>query len=301
MSNIKERYRQFKAWQKQLPTWELKSAETQHCCNCGHDFTGNYCPYCAQAAGAGRITWQSVRQGVMEIWGVGNRSMPQSLLQLLLRPGYFVRDYISGHRQVSFPPVKMLIVVAVIVTLLTRLVESCGLAALDGTSSSDVDGNLVSQFFEWTDRNQGWGMLIISSLFILPTWMLFRYAPAYPRHTLPEGFFLQVFLSTLTVILTFFATLIPITGIIGPVYIVVTYRQLFGYSTWSTIWRTGCCLIFAIMALIIVYFLTSEKARQESLLVDTLMTLLFLILAVLPTLIGHLISRHRYRRRTRQG
>ena len=39
--------------------------------------------------------------------------------------------------------------------------------------------------------------------YILPTWLVFRFAPGYPRHTLPEGFFLQVFLSVQWLLLGF--------------------------------------------------------------------------------------------------
>ncbi len=41
---------------------------------------------------------------------MGNRSLLYSLWQLIWRPGYFISDYINGKRQVSFPPVKMLVV-----------------------------------------------------------------------------------------------------------------------------------------------------------------------------------------------
>jgi len=69
----------------------------------------------------GPITWHSVWQGVMDVWGVGTRSLPFTLWQLLWRPGYLIRDYISGKRQVSFPPVKMLVVMAVHLVLVYGL------------------------------------------------------------------------------------------------------------------------------------------------------------------------------------
>ena len=38
----------------------------------------------------------SVSQSVMEVWGLGSRSIVSSVWQLLLRPGYFICDYIGG-------------------------------------------------------------------------------------------------------------------------------------------------------------------------------------------------------------
>ena len=96
----------------------LSNGRVQHCNNCGIDFTGNFCPICSQKAGMGRIGWKSVRQGIMDIWGLGTRSLLYSIWQLLWRPGQVIGDYLDGKRQVSFPPVKMLFIIAVIYSVL---------------------------------------------------------------------------------------------------------------------------------------------------------------------------------------
>lgn len=51
------------------------------------------------------------------------RSMPYSLLQPLLRPGYFIGDYITGRRQVSFPPMKMLVIMGLLVLMVNNLAD----------------------------------------------------------------------------------------------------------------------------------------------------------------------------------
>ena len=87
---------------------------------------------------------------------------------------------------------------------------------------------------------KGWSSLISNAFFILPTWKLFRNSPQNTRHTLPQGFFIQVFLATQSLILQAISQL---TGIWVPffvmvLYIISTYKQLFGYRWWGTIWRT---------------------------------------------------------------
>ena len=52
---------------------------------------------------------------------MGNRSLLYSLWQLIWRPGYFISDYINGKRQVSFPPVKMLVLMGVLSVLIDNL------------------------------------------------------------------------------------------------------------------------------------------------------------------------------------
>jgi len=52
---------------------------------------------------------------------MGNRSLLYSLWQLIWRPGYFISDYINGKRQVSFPPVKMLVLMGVASVLMDKI------------------------------------------------------------------------------------------------------------------------------------------------------------------------------------
>ena len=113
-ASLREQCERFRRWQRE-PIRYVEGEEAHRCSNCGFTFTGHYCPTCSQRAGVGRIGWHSVRQSVMELWGLGSRSRSvlYSGLQLLFRPGYFIGDYISGKRQVSFQPVKMLFILAV--------------------------------------------------------------------------------------------------------------------------------------------------------------------------------------------
>jgi len=111
--DIKAAYRRFRRWQLDPFEYKAKSPSSHRCSNCGTEFVGNFCPICSQREGMGPITWRSVFRSIGEVWGLHNRSLVYSLVQLFLRPGYFIGDYISGRRQVSFPPVKMLFILAV--------------------------------------------------------------------------------------------------------------------------------------------------------------------------------------------
>jgi hypothetical protein len=124
--------------------------------------------------------------------------------------------------------------------------------------------------------------------------MVFRFAPGYPRHTLPEGFFLQVFLSTLSLILSFldYLHLENVENVIAAIYMIVTYRQLFGYSWWGTLWR--CIVIFLTALLTIVPFILIALWFDDS---DTVVKALPWILAATALLMAvmlyvtHLINK----------
>ena len=245
--DIKKRYARFKAWQRKPFNYGFRCHDLQHCNNCGHDFTGNFCPYCAQRAGTGRITWNSVLSSVTLLWGMDSRSLPYTLLQLAGRPGYFIRDYIGGRRQISFPPIKMLVIVALIVTLIEHFILPQAEAVQEFIFR---EGSTLQSIEAWFYAHKDWSSLFTSTLFILPVWLLFRHAPAYPHHTIPEGFFIQVFLCTVSVL----ADLLPrsVATTFMCFYTVVTFRQLFGYGWRSTFWRFFVCLLLMLLQLLVV-------------------------------------------------
>jgi hypothetical protein len=248
--DIKGKYRQFKQWQLN-PVKYVDCEDVHYCNNCGLMFSGNFCPRCSQKADLGRISWKSVRNGVMDIWGLGTRSLLYSIWQLLLRPGYFISDYISGKRQVSFPPVKMLFIVTVIYSLIIYWL----FPKVFGIQLHDIDEGsrqLLSDYYNWYESHFSWAMLGMSVLAILPTWIMFRYSPRNTRHSLPEGFFIQVLFSVLMVVLNFFLIYLVLVNLIAfniaivlltMFYYIVGYMQLFGYGFWGTLWREAFVLL----------------------------------------------------------
>ena len=259
-SKLKDYYQRFKDWQAQPFEFKIASDEVHRCKNCGHEFVGNFCPVCSQKAGMGRINWYSVRQGVMDIWGLGTRSLLYSLWQLLLRPGHIIGDYIDGKRQVSFPPVKMLFIVAVLYSMVAYwfLPDVLHIHAADKTGVAAIDQSMkeLADFNEWSQKYYSWYALFMAVLAVLPTWLLFRYSPRRARHTLPEGFFIQIFLavimmalSFILLLLGFFSPLVYIlfTMVLYGVYYIIVYYYLFGYSLWGTLWRCGFILVTVLL------------------------------------------------------
>lgn len=236
--DIKQKYRRFRQWQQEPFNYSLKSEEKRQCANCHQDYTGNFCPYCSQKAGLGKVTWASIAKGITVVWGMDSRSLLYSLWQLLLRPGYLIRDYINGERQVSFPPVKMLMLVAIVFGL---IIHFTGIRKTPPDPHGDFE--FMQGFFDWFNKNPGWGQILKGLFLILPTWLFFRHSPRQTRHTIPEGFYIQVFMATLALIVMLICAIIIPTNIDLPylvilIVFIIAYRQLFGYGWWGTTWRT---------------------------------------------------------------
>lgn len=235
--NFKKAFQKFRAWQRNPFNYKNNSGgQTWHCQNCGTDFTDNFCPRCGQKRGVGRAGWDAVRKDIMLIWGMDTRSLGYTLVQLLLRPGYLISDYIRGRRQVSFPPVKMLLIVAIAYMLIRYLTGSTD---ADTIPESIFQSPLLNAYNDWHRKNPGWGTLSSHCFMLLPVWLIFRHAPRHNRITIPECFFVMVFLSTLSLL---FTTISKVTfeslNVLSILYYFITYRQLFHYGWWGTIWRT---------------------------------------------------------------
>lgn len=249
--DFKAAYRRFRQWQLAPFDYEARrQAQASHRCNnCGCDFVGNYCPVCSQKEDVGPITWKSVVQSIGEVWGLHNRSLLYTLVQLFLRPGYFISDYISGKKQVSFPPVKMLALMAV----LGIVVDYITGATVAGVFNNDFDfaGDkmlFIDNAFEWMNLHPDVMSVILLSYLIIPNYFIFRFAPRNPRHTLPQGFFIQVFSAVVFLVISMFDAITSwhwVAFALGNVWLFVAYMQLFGYGIWGTLWRLALALVCA--------------------------------------------------------
>ena len=289
---------------------EFTSSRPSLCNNCGHEFVGNYCPYCSQKRGIGRITWKSVAKGIGEVWGLHNRSMFYTLVQLFLRPGYFISDYIGGKRQVSFPPVKMLVligVLGVIVDFLTGAIH--GMVYSHGEKMGYVNdvfnwlnvhvngmfpppSEYLSDVLNWLNTHPDVFSLILLSFLIIPIYFIFRFAPRNTRHSIPQGFFIQVFSTAVFMVMNMLYDITALGWLVvllSIVLIFVTYKQLFGYGLWGTLWRLVMAFLCAFTLLSVmlnfnygIYLLeqgNEETARGFFLNVPIALLILIVILA----------------------
>ena len=240
---IQAKWQSFRTWQQQPIHYRLD--ESEHVCNnCGNTFTGNYCPVCSQSARDGRISWLAIWQGIGQLWGIDSRSGLYTLWQLLWRPGYLVRDFISGKRQVSYPPVKLLFILAAVIALIRYFVP------VPKMEVSNTGYLYVDLAFNWMDSHQTISELLTNSIMILPTWYMFRNSPLYPNHSIPEGFFLQVYMAIVSFIFSsFFVESYEIGMLLTGVYMYATYKQLFGYGYWETLWRFAICSVVSVATL----------------------------------------------------
>ena len=120
MSDLIEKWKAFCEWQQRPSRVPQMTEEHHRCCTCGQEYEGNYCPCCGQSARIGRYSFKNALLLFLDVWGMGNRGMFRTLRDLILRPGYLIRDYISGMQMAYFPPFKLLF----LLTALLLVVDS---------------------------------------------------------------------------------------------------------------------------------------------------------------------------------
>ena len=284
MASLKALYQRFKAWQREPCKYEEIAGETHCCCNCGQEYAGAYCPRCGQKERAGRITWKTVRSGLMDLFGLGGRSLPYSVWQLLWRPGYFISDYINGKWQLSFPPVKMLVIVTFLVFFIGQFLFpeywSEVIEDQPATVTSTGVEYYVDSAINWLSAHPEWGILFIFSILILPTWFVFKHAPRNPRHTLPQGFFIQVFMTTQYFIWNFVLSLVlawtglnvqqawAVSVCFLPLMVLLDYKQLFGYGLRGTLWRLAAIVVIIALSLLMIVVISVALDKPDGFLVE---------------------------------
>ena len=292
----------FKNWQLNAFDYSFKSYKQHKCHNCENTFVGNYCPHCSQKAGVGEISWHTVRMSVMEVWGMHTRSMLYSLWQLMFRPGYMISEYINGKRQVSFPPVKMLVILGIISVIIDSLFV-VDKRIIQFAPSNDEEFKFILNFLTWLSAHPGWGWLFITCFMIIPTWAIFRYSPRNAKHSIPQGFFIQVFMSVQVLIVDDLADIISdVFYVMIPLCYMYTNRQLFGHKMWGTVWRTLLVLIsgvlLAFMTIYLYDILTPEMGE------DVLFNLIAISILFVPSVIiislGALLSKRSWKRREKR-
>lgn len=258
------------------------------CLNCHTEFIGNYCPSCGQPASTQRFTVKKALMATLEVWGMGNRSLPRTVLHLIYRPGQMIGEYLDGKRMPFFPPVKMLFVLCIFFavessllgekTISEQITSSMNDEALkknltENTNNTVVNFNgkkisteemmmTVKDIVVWMDQHKAVELICLHSFFMLFAWMVFRKSPTRPKSTMAEHFFTQVFMSgqmmALSIIyLPIFSNgkedyaFYPLPWWLLFILFVWDYKYIFGYK-----WKTTIRKVIVIHFLSIVLFIS---------------------------------------------
>ena len=258
--------RAFHIWQRRPHELAPLSEESRTCSSCGTVYQGNFCPRCGQSARVGRFSFKKAALLFLDVWGMGNRSMFRSLRDLMLRPGFMIRDYLSGMQSAYFPPFKMFFLLAAFSLVVEHgfnfgldvndvqdeapkteqtAMENTKIARHDltvhaGDKKEDIKwkavGNASLRFVKVMDalreKNPAVFSLLSLVLFSVPLFFFLRSSPTIPDLRYSEFIVALVYTSNMYSIYSIAGNLLDssILNIIAVLMIFVALKQFSGFS-----------------------------------------------------------------------
>lgn len=99
------------------------SKEIYTCQNCGTTYTGNFCNRCGQTNNTPRYRLRNALRNIVGGFTNIDNGFGRTLIELLYRPGYMIKDFIGGKRVHYFRPFQTLFVLAALYIMCVQLVD----------------------------------------------------------------------------------------------------------------------------------------------------------------------------------
>ena len=280
MTNLREKYKQFRAWQQQPYQVKPLSEEEHECPTCGTHFEGNYCPRCGQSSRIGRYSFKNAFLLFLDVWGLGNRGMFRTIRDLILRPGYMIRDYLQGMQMAYFPPFKMFFLLIALVLLVNtglnikmenriekqqkEYVENINKAVYSSFGLDEKENNHAieaseanNKVIEWTNKHLSLVTIVLLMLSSIPLYIFFRRSPAYPNIRFSEFFVTMVYITNMITIYSIVTNFFCLNlGVDVALYVLtlIPLKQLSGYSYWRVLWNCiAAMVLFVIVGLFVIF------------------------------------------------
>ena len=292
MSHLVEKWKAFCEWQRR-PSHIPQMVEEHHRCGtCGQEFQGNYCPCCGQSAKIGRYSFKNALLLFLDVWGMGNRGMFRTLRDLILRPGYLIRDYISGMQMAYFPPFKLLFLLTALLLVVDSGVNLKGEDYLanyhektvkTGNSFAKKDKQKETTRDERWDKVSDWyivklrefresnpAFFWVALLFVLslPLYLFFRKCPNIPDLRFSELLIAMVYTwgmhTIYEIVLTFFDVYNSPIDEASLLLSIIPLKQLSGFK-W---WRTSLYLLLSYLAAIVILLAAALTAVEIQLFLE---------------------------------
>lgn len=106
---------------KQVPPISKEQHNT--CLNCGTVYNGSYCNRCGQSRNTPRYRFSNALKNIVGGFTNIDNGFGRTLLDLLYRPGYMIRDFIAGKRIIYFRPFQTLFILAALYIMAVQLVD----------------------------------------------------------------------------------------------------------------------------------------------------------------------------------
>jgi hypothetical protein len=143
------------------------------CKNCNHQFNGNFCNLCGQAANTHELSthfiWHDLQHGLFHF----DNGIFYTIRQLLTRPGHTIKEFINGKRVRHFKPLSLVIVLAALYGLLYHY--SIGdVFSVEPTVEGESVIGIYEKFIRWLTDHFAYAALIIVLSTTISSYLIFK-------------------------------------------------------------------------------------------------------------------------------
>lgn len=290
---LKEKRQAFRQWQERPYEVAPMSDEQHECCTCHTVYTGNFCPRCGQSARIRRYSFIVAFLNFMDVWGLGNRGMFRTIRDLVLRPGYMIRDYLKGMQMAYFPPFKMFFLLTTLSILVTHGFNIHGktfgdeegpvpseivvdspealpeVEAAPTDPKSEKAEEVIHKYYHFLEvfsekvnnfQKRFPSLFALFGLMLLacPFYLFFRKCPNIPDLRFSEFFVALVYINNMYTIFTIVTDFFCLNDLDGLLLfsMLIPLKQLTGYRWWKVILYPLLALLLMLAALILCIFLS---------------------------------------------
>ena len=242
----------------------MRPAVAHDCASCRTHYVGHFCPQCGQSARIGRYSARTALLQFLDVWGLGNLVLLRTLRDLVLRPGYMIRDYLRGMQSAYFPPFKMLfllttlsIFVAYLSNLITGRTEAPPVSLTAQVDQEPLAQSLAA-IFDWLIEKQynfpNVASLLSIGFLSLFFYLFFRRAKRFAGMRLSDIFIATVYSANMVTIYTLLIKCIsPDSGLIllANLLIVIPMKQFTGYGWFRSTMNVVAAYVLILFAVLV--------------------------------------------------
>ncbi len=215
---------------------EVEGAAEHHCMNCGTTFHGKFCPCCGQRGDTGRLTIKGGVENMLGVMASTDKGLLHTLLELVIRPGYMMRDYVRGHRVEYVRPIQLIFLLATVYLTVHYALYQHGEEVMN--LITDKEGNALQmegwkgvciEFIRNILSNKAVRELFLPAFFCIPMWWAYRPTEKDYKTSLVEFFYVMVYVSCLSMLFTIIG--LPIDFLNG-----TEDRSMFSFSFIFMLW-----------------------------------------------------------------
>jgi hypothetical protein len=222
----------------------MKKHSIISCKNCGHNYHGNYCPECSQAAHVERVDAHFFLHDIPHSIFHVDKGFFYTFKELVIRPGHTIRDYLEGKRVRHFRPLAYLLLLSTISTLVQK---ACFYFQQKELLSKGVVSTLHQSFLS---QYISLFFMLMIPIMSIASWLVFRYQKYnFWEHLLLETFIVAQF--NIVLMLIYIAGYLGLKSDFTPylvfyfIYVGITYGQFF-VKVKREFWLINLCIFLQV-------------------------------------------------------